>query len=132
MYSKDTFIIHTTRNHVDISRVKELLSHSYWAANRTLKDIKLSIKHSECFSLYDGQLQVGFARVVTDYSTFGYIADVIIDPDYRGIGLGKWMIELVVNDKRWCSKFLLLATDDAHNLYQKYGFKQSPKLMGIE
>ena len=132
MHSKDNFIIHTTRNNVDINRVKELLSQSYWAANRTLKDIKLSIKHSECFSLYDGQLQVGFARVVTDYSTFGYIADVIIDPDYRGIGLGKWMVELVVNDKRWCSKFLLLATDDAHNLYQKYGFKQSPKLMGIE
>ena len=108
-----------------------LLSFSYWASERTLDVIEKSVEHSECFSLYDGKIQIGFARVVTDYATFGYIADVIVERKYRGQGLGKWLVETVVNDPRWKGKFLLLATDDAHCLYQKFGFKQSSKLMGV-
>ncbi|WP_231665472.1 MULTISPECIES: GNAT family N-acetyltransferase [unclassified Pseudoalteromonas] len=117
--------------HVNFIKVQELLSASYWASERSIDVIQKSVEHSECFSLYNGEIQIGFARVVTDYSTFGYIADVIIDSNYRGQGLGKWLVETVINDPRWKDKFLLLATDDAHNLYQKYGFKQSPKLMGV-
>jgi ribosomal protein S18 acetylase RimI-like enzyme len=63
--------------------------------------IKKSIDHSVCFSLFKKNLQIGFARVVTDYSTFGYLADVIIDKEYRGRGLGKWFVETIVNDERW-------------------------------
>ena len=130
-YIKDDFYISTSVNDVDIIRVKALLSISYWAADRAIEDIKLSIKHSACFSIYKGDLQVGFARVVTDYSTFGYLADVIIDPKCRGLGLGKYLVEFIVNDIRWSKKLLMLATNDAHNLYEKYGFKQSTKLMSL-
>jgi GNAT superfamily N-acetyltransferase len=131
LYSKENFSIYDDLEHVNLSKVKELLSISYWASDRTLDTIEKSVKHSECFSLYEDETQIGFARVVTDYSTFGYIADVIVAPNYRGQGLGKWLVETVENDPRWKGKFLLLATDDAHSLYQKHGFKQSPKLMGV-
>ncbi|WP_440876774.1 GNAT family N-acetyltransferase [Thalassotalea sp. PLHSN55] len=131
MYIKNNYIIYKSKNYVDVHRVKQLLSASYWAADRSFADIKLSIEHSECFSLYEGDLQIGFARVVTDYSTFAYLADVIIDHQYRSKGLGKWLVDIVVNDSRWRKKFLVLATDDAHQLYEKHGFKQSAKLMGV-
>lgn len=131
LYHKENFTIFDDSKHVDLERVKALLSTSYWAADRNIDVISTSVKHSECFSLYDNDRQIGFARVVTDYSTFGYIADVIIDTNYRGKGLGKWLVDTVVNDARWKNKFLMLATNDAHSLYQKHGFKQSDKLMGV-
>lgn len=130
-YTNENYYIFDDIERVNLPKVKELLAISYWASERTIDVIETSVKHSECFSLYDGKNQIGFARVVTDYSTFGYIADVIVAPNYKGQGLGKWLVETVVNDPRWKGKFLLLATDDAHGLYQKYGFKQSPKLMGV-
>lgn len=130
MYSKDPFYIYDEDRKVNLIRVKELLSLSYWAADRSIDVIEKSVMFSECFSLYHNDNQIGFARVVSDYTTFGYIADVIILPHYRGQGLGKWLVEIVVNDPRWKGKFLMLATDDAHDLYRIHGFKQSPKLMG--
>ena len=130
IYSNKQFYIYDEVEHVNLQRVKDLLEQSYWAKDRPLDVIEKSIKHSECFSLYDNESQIGFARVVTDYSTFGYIADVIVMPSYRGQGLGKWLVKTVVNDPRWKTKYLLLATDDAHDLYQRHGFKRSPKLMG--
>jgi GNAT superfamily N-acetyltransferase len=129
-YLKDKFFIYDDAGRVNLLKVKDMLSTSYWASERSMDVIEKSVFHSECFSLYEKDNQIGFARVVTDYSTFGYIADVIVEPSYRGQGLGKWLVETVVNDPRWKGKFLLLATDDAHGLYQKHGFKQSPKLMG--
>ncbi len=129
IYSNNQFRIYDEVAHVDLQRVKDLLEQSYWAKDRPLDVIEKSINYSECFSLYDNESQIGFARVVTDYSTFGYIADVIVMPNYRGQGLGKWLVKTVVNDPRWKTKYLLLATDDAHDLYQKHGFKRSLKLM---
>ena len=130
-YIKGDFYIYNDKKSVNPEVLKTLFSTSYWASERTIEVIEKSIEHSECFSLYHKNCQIGFARVVTDYSTFGYIADVIIDTHYRGLGLGQWLVEIVVSDIRWKDKFILLATDDAHSLYQKYGFKQSDKLMGM-
>ena len=126
----DDYYITDDSSAVNIAAVKGLLSKSYWAEKRTLKTIKESIKHSVCFSLYKKDKQIGFARMVTDYSTFGYLADVIIEEEYRGKGLGKWLVDTIINDKRWCGVFLMLATKDAHKLYEKYGFKNSERLMG--
>jgi len=109
--------------------VKELLSKTYWAEKRPLDVIKKSIEHSVCFSLYKQGQQIGFARIVTDYSTFGYLADAIIAEEHRGLGLGKWFVQKIINDERWCDILLILATKDAHGLYEKYGFKNSEKLM---
>ncbi|MDO6526711.1 GNAT family N-acetyltransferase [Motilimonas sp. 1_MG-2023] len=125
------FNIYNQVDKVDLARVKALLGLSYWAAQRSLEDIATSVQHSQCFSLYDQQYQIGFARIVTDYVSFAYLADVIIDPEYRGQGLGKWLVETVVSDPRWQGKLLMLATDDAHGLYQRHGFAESSKLMGM-
>ncbi|MFT6925200.1 MAG: GNAT superfamily N-acetyltransferase [Psychromonas sp.] len=131
IYSNKQFYIYDESGKVNLQRVKALLEQSYWAKDRSLSVIDKSIKHSECLSLYDDDYQIGFARVVTDYSTFGYLADVIVMPEYRGKDLGKWLVETVVNDPRWKNLFLVLATGDAHDLYQRHGFEQSSKLMGI-
>ncbi|WP_204369372.1 GNAT family N-acetyltransferase [Pseudoalteromonas piscicida] len=83
-YTNENYFIYDDVERVDLPKVKELLSISYWASERTIDVIEKSVENSECFSLYDGEIQIGFARVVSDFSTFGYIADVIVDPDYRG------------------------------------------------
>lgn len=87
--------------------------------------IERSIQHSLNFGVYDGERQVGFARVVTDQAIFAYLCDVFIHEDYRGQSLGKWMMECIFAHpdlqglRRWC-----LLTRDAHGLYQQFGFTE--------
>ncbi|WP_245597707.1 GNAT family N-acetyltransferase [Psychromonas aquimarina] len=109
--------------------MKSLLEQSYWADKRDIETINKSIEHSNCFSVYKGTIQIAFARVVTDYCTFAYLADVIVDQHYRKLGIGKWLVDTAVNDPRWPVELFMLATDDAHTLYEKYGFHLSDKLM---
>lgn len=128
-FIKDGFLISTDKSKLDLKMIQRYLSRSYWAKNRPLKITKLSIKNSLCFGLYKKDplnkkmIQIGFARVVTDSSTFAYLADVFILEDYRGTGLSKWMMEVIMNYgelqdlRRW-----FLATKDAHGLYEKFGF----------
>ena len=81
-----------------------------------------------CFGVYKDAAQAGFTRVVTDKATFAYICDVFILPDYRGIGLSKWLIQAIVEHpelqglRRWS-----LATADAHGLYRQFGFNPLSK-----
>ena len=104
-----------------------LVNQSYWAKNRTAEQMQTVIENSLCFGLYRESRQIGFARVVTDFATFAYLGDVYVLPEFQGEGLGKWLIEVVVNHpdlqgfRRW-----ILATRDAHMLYEKYGFKIIP------
>ena len=85
--------------------------------------VRRSIENSLNFGLYKGDKQIGFARVVTDFATFAWLADVFVIPDHRGAGLGKWLIETITSLhelkglRRW-----LLATRDAHGLYHQFGF----------
>ena len=85
------------------------------------------IKNSLCFGVYDGQKQIGFARIITDYSEFATLWDVFIDEPYRGKGIGKAFMDMVMNDPkikgvyRW-----FLMTESAHGLYEKYGFRREP------
>ncbi|BCD97720.1 GNAT family N-acetyltransferase [Marinagarivorans cellulosilyticus] len=129
IYECKSYRVSDDRNDVQLDKVESLLRLSYWAGDRPLETIKVSIENSICFSLFSDELQVGFARVVTDFATVAYIADLIIHPDHRDKGIGKWMFELIHNDPRWCSKFQFLATDDAHALYEHFGFSGSSKLM---
>jgi GNAT superfamily N-acetyltransferase len=77
-----------------------------------------------CFGLYHRETQIGFARIISDYATFAYLADVFVVEGYRRLGLGKWLIECVINHpalkdlRRW-----MLVTRDAHGLYQQFGFQ---------
>lgn len=117
------YLISTDKSKLDISVIQSFLSKSYWAKNRTLKTTKLSIKNSLCFGLYYKYNMIGFARVITDYATFAYLADVFILEEHRGKGLSKWLMEVILkygeiqNLRRW-----FLATRDAHKLYEKFGF----------
>src|SRR5262249_43854229 len=118
------YTITTDRARLDLGVVHGYLVRSYWAEGIPRELVRRSIQQSFCFGLYHGQKQIGFARVITDYATFGYLGDVFVLEDYRGRGLGKWLIETVMAHpqlqgfRRWS-----LLTRDAHLLYQGFGFK---------
>jgi len=132
MYFKDGYYIYDDRKKVQIDDVKSLLKQSYWARDRDIESIRISINNSICFSLFHNKKQVGFGRVVTDFASVAYISDVIIDSEHRSEGLGKWLVDTIVNDSRWKNKFQVLVTDDAHSLYEKFGFSSSHKLMSTK
>jgi N-acetylglutamate synthase-like GNAT family acetyltransferase len=96
---------------------------SYWAKGIPAERLKRAIENSMCFGVYQGDEQIGFARVITDKATFGYIADVFILPGFRNIGLSKWLMQTITNHpdlqglRRWS-----LATADAQGLYSQFGF----------
>ena len=112
---------------ISLDRVCELLSKSYWANQRSKEKIKESIKNSICVGVYDKEKMIGFARIVTDYATMYWLCDVIIDEEYRGNGLGKKLIEYITKMEELKGMFGILATRDAHGLYEKYGFIREPE-----
>ncbi len=120
---KDTYQISTDKDKLQIDMIhKYLTKEAYWTTGRTGEMTKKTIENSLCFGVYHHEKQVGFARVVTDYSIFAYLCDVFILSDYQGLGLGKWLTETilqVLDDEgvRWT----MLATRDAHGLYEEYG-----------
>lgn len=119
----DEYVISTEREKIDLTVVHKFLRESYWAKNIPLETVRRSIENSLCFSLFESQKQIGFARIVSDYATFAYLADVFVIEEFRGQGLSKWLMETIVahpqlqNLRRW-----LLATRDAHGLYAQFGF----------
>jgi N-acetylglutamate synthase-like GNAT family acetyltransferase len=123
-YIKKPFMISTERNKVNVNKVCEFLAQSYWAKTRKRETIIKSLEHSLCFSLFHENTQIGFARVITDGATFAYLCDVFIDEAYRGNGLGKWMLECILQhpDIGTVRRFLL-ATKDAHEFYRQFGFQ---------
>jgi N-acetylglutamate synthase-like GNAT family acetyltransferase len=106
---------------------------SYWAENIPREIVKRSIAGSFCFAVYDTEKHVGFARVIADRPTFGYLADVLIDENYRGRGLGKWLVEIIMMyPKLLGMRGWMLTTKDAYSLYAKFGFRlveNSQKIM---
>ncbi|MGE3467184.1 MAG: GNAT family N-acetyltransferase [Pyrinomonadaceae bacterium] len=123
-WTKDRFVIDTDRSRLDLETIQRFLAEdSYWARTRTPEQTHTAIDNSICFGLYHGETLVGFARVVSDQATFAYLGDVFILDEYRGQGLGKWLMETIVAHpdlqglRRW-----VLATRDAHGLYEKTGF----------
>ena len=116
--------ISTEKSRLDLTLIHRFLSEdSYWAANIPLELVRTSIENSLSFGAYDGGAQVGFARVVTDYATFGYVADVFVLPSHRGAGVGKELMAAIVAHpalqrlRRWH-----LVTRDAQRLYEQFGF----------
>jgi N-acetylglutamate synthase-like GNAT family acetyltransferase len=108
---------------VDIHVVHALLQQSYWANTRSKDILRQAIANSLCFSVLKDGKQIGFARAVTDYATFSWIADVIIDPQYRSRGAGKFLMECIMTHPAISHTTQTLCTRDAHGLYQRYGFK---------
>ena len=123
------YLISTDRNRLDIAVIHGFLSRqTYWAKGRTLDVVKRSIENSLPFGLFKDNQQIGFARVVTDYATFAWLADVFVLDEFRERGLGKWLIEVILAHpelqgfRRW-----VLATKDAHGLYRNFGFNELKK-----
>lgn len=118
------YTLSTEKSRLDLLVLHEYLSKTaYWALGRSHETVGKSIEHSLCFGIYaqDGK-QVGFARVITDYATFAWLCDVFVLESHRGKGLGKWLVEAVVNHPDLQGiKRILLATRDAHELYRRYG-----------
>lgn len=125
----DDYLISTDQARLDLGVIHNILSlESYWAPGRPMSVVEKSVKKSLCFGVYDGDKQVGFARVVTDYATFAWLCDVFIIASHRGRGLAKKLIECVVahSDLQGLKSFLLV-TLDAHELYRQYGgFQELP------
>jgi GNAT superfamily N-acetyltransferase len=123
-WSKDNFIISMDKKKLDSEVIYQFLTNSYWAKGRTLDEVICSIKNSICFGLYDGNKQIGFARIITDSILFAYLCDVFILPHYQRQGLGKWLIDTIFNVQELRNiKTWTLATKDAHDLYEKFKFK---------
>lgn len=124
-FQKDDFIISTDKSKLDIDVIHDYLSKdSYWAENVPRDIIERSILNCLSFGIYHHQKQIGFARVITDFATYGYLGDVFVLTTYRGQGLSKWLMDCIFNQipelqgfRRWS-----LATADAHGLYQQFGF----------
>lgn len=124
--ARNEFVISTDRSRLDIDAIHRFLAEdSYWARERTLEQTKTAIENSICFGVYCENRQIGFARVVSDRATFAYVGDVFVIEEFRGRGLSKWLMETIIahpelqNLRRW-----VLATRDAHALYEKFGFQE--------
>lgn len=118
------FTISTDRNRLQIDAIHKFLTEeSYWARERTREQTETALKNSLPFGVYKGENQIGLARVVSDFATFAYLGDVYILEEFRGRGLSVWLMETIIgfpdlqNLRRW-----ILATRDAHALYEKFGF----------
>ena len=116
--------ISTDKSRLDIPLIHQFLSQeAYWSKNIPLEIVQRSIDNSLCFGVYHDEQQVAFARVITDHATIAYLADVFVLPAYRGQGLSKQLVETICQWptlqglRRW-----VLATRDAHTLYEQFGF----------
>ena len=125
-WQQGEYTVSTDKSRLNIETVHTFISRdSYWAQGRKRETMERAIAHSECFGLYRGEEQVGFARVVTDYATFAWIADVFVLPPHRGQGLAQWVIECILaHPKLQGLRRFVLATRDAHEVYRRSGFAE--------
>jgi GNAT superfamily N-acetyltransferase len=125
-YRRGDYVISTDQSRLDLNAIHDYLSNSsYWAVGRKLETVKRAVENSLSFGLYEHDRQIGFARVVTDYATFAWMADVFVLEPYQGRGLGTWLVEVILAHpelqgfRRWT-----LATKDAHDVYRRFGFSE--------
>ena len=120
---RESFTISTDPARLNIDAIADMLTRAYWAKGSTREVIARYLQYSLTFGVFEGNRQIGLARVVSDYTTFAWLCDVFIHEDFRGLGLGKWLLETVHSHpdlqglRRW-----MLATHDAHGLYEQYGW----------
>lgn len=116
--------VSTDRARLDVGLIHRFLStSSYWAQGRSRPQVERSIEHSLCFGAYAGGEQIGFGRVVTDFTVVGYLMDIFVIPEWRGRGAGKRIVRAIVEHPDLSAlPLLLLRTEDAHELYRRFGF----------
>lgn len=133
--TRGEYRISTNKDKLQVDVVHQYLSEeSYWAKDIPRSLVETSIENSLCFGLYHGDQQVGFARVITDFATFGYLADVFVLTAHRKQGLSKWLMEVILAHPGLLTlRRFMLATQDAHGLYKQFGFlgmEHPERLMG--
>lgn len=122
-WQRDGYVISTDRARLDIDVIHAFLTTCYWAEGIPRDVVEKSIAHSLPFGIYKNGAQVGFARVITDYATYAYLADVFVLPEHRGRHLAVWLVQVISEHselqglRRWS-----LLTKDAHDLYKKVEF----------
>jgi GNAT superfamily N-acetyltransferase len=116
--------VSTDKQKLDVPFIQHFLKYAYWAAGRTIEEVQTTIDSSVCFGIYLDDVQIGFARVITDYVVFAYLMDVFIAKEHRGKGFSTILISAMMQEPVLKEvKIWRLATSDAHFLYQKFGFK---------
>lgn len=117
--------ISTDKSKLQIDVIYQFLTNSYWAKERTKKQVQTTIDTSLCFGVYVNEQQIGFGRVATDYAVFAYLMDVFILPTHKGKGYSKQLMEAIINaeELKEC-KTWMLKTSDAHGLYKQFGFTE--------
>lgn len=121
-WEKDEFWITDDRSRADFDFITMALNTTYWAENRAKEIIERSIANSALLSLFHQDQQIGFTRIVSDDATFAWICDVYVHPDYRGRDLGVWLMACTMEHPATNVSQIVLATQDAHGLYEKFGF----------
>lgn len=126
LHTRSMYTITTEKSRLDVAMIHRFLSEeSYWARNIPHEVVARSIENSFCFAAFDGEQQVAFARVVSDFATFAYLADVFVVASHRGRGVGTHLMQAIRGHprlqglRRWH-----LLTRDAHHLYRQFGFQE--------
>lgn len=122
------FVVSTDPERLDLAVIHDFLANeTYWSPGVSREKVARQMQHSLCFGLYTGERQIGFARVISDFTTFAYLADVFVTRPYRGQGLGKWLVQTILAhpELQGLRKFTL-NTRDAHGLYRQFGFENDP------
>ena len=127
-WARSGFTVSCDPSKFDFERLHGFLSSSYWSPEIPRETVEKAVANSLAFGLFGGERQIGLARVVTDYATYGYLADVFVSEGYRGQGLGKWLMECVMAHPalQGLRRFGLV-TRDAQGLYQQFGFRELAK-----
>ncbi len=126
-WKKEQYSLSTDKSKLDVGMIHHFLyTTAYWAVGRPMDTVRKSIDNSLCFGLFDGDTQVGFSRLVTDYATFGWLCDVFVLPTHRGRGLGKWMVKCIMDHPEVkLLRRVILSSRDAQEFYHKAGGFQS-------
>lgn len=130
-WERSGYVIDTDRNRLDFGSMVPWIQSTYWAAGRSRQAIENSWSASAVvFGLYAEAGQIGCARVISDLAAMAYLADVFVLPEYRGQGLGMWLVETIMAHPDLSTAKWLLHTKDAHDLYRKVGFTEpGPRVM---
>jgi len=131
-WHKGEYFITDEKKSIDLLATKEMLNSTHWAKERDLATIKKTIEHSLCFSLFHHDRQIGFGRVISDFTTYAMFFDIIIEASLRGKGLGSWLFETMTNHPSIKGLKQVLWTSFAEELYRKHGFrsvKEKPIVM---
>lgn len=130
-FQRDRLSVSTDRRRLNLDAVLEMLHNTHWGADLTRETLGRAVANSLCFGMYEGATQLGFARVVTDLATYGYLTDVVIVEWRRGQGLGEWLVDCILaHPGLQRLRRLALLTRDSPDLYARFGFTPGTGSLG--